>query len=130
MSTNPMSKDVSYLKNLALISLKTASQSCLDYIKDLSQCPECAMEIESIDYTCYFSTSESSSQDQAQNTSDPMQILPQMAQITSDQSYSVSASESNPESVDFFSSYYQIVKAKDDSKKTIQDVIRAYYNFG
>ncbi|CAG8802085.1 29212_t:CDS:2 [Gigaspora margarita] len=151
-------------------------RSCLeDYVKDFPQCPECAIEIESIDYTRYSGTSEPSSQDQVQSTSDPMQISPQMAQITSDQSQnivtsdttyisnptlsqptnlkklidelttenldsaeniiitqsgSVPASESDPESVDFFSSYRQVVKAEDDSKKTIQDVIRAYYKFG
>ncbi|RIB18689.1 hypothetical protein C2G38_2183903 [Gigaspora rosea] len=62
-------------------------RSCLeDYVKDLPQCPECAIEIESIDYTRYSGTSEPSSQDRAQNTSDPMQISPQMAQMTSSQS--------------------------------------------
>ncbi|CAG8830253.1 6515_t:CDS:1, partial [Gigaspora margarita] len=45
------------------------------------------------------------------------------------QSSSVPTSENDPESVDFFSSYRQIVKAEDDSKRTIQDVIRAYYKF-
>ncbi|CAG8840408.1 44967_t:CDS:2, partial [Gigaspora margarita] len=54
-------------------------RSCLeDYVKDLLQCPECAIEIESIDYTRYSGTSEPSSQDQVQSTSDPMQILPQL----------------------------------------------------
>ncbi|CAG8838955.1 15521_t:CDS:1, partial [Cetraspora pellucida] len=54
-------------------------RSCLeDYVKDLPQCPECAMEIESIDYARYYGISGPSSQDRAQNTSDPMQISPQM----------------------------------------------------
>ncbi|RIB00531.1 hypothetical protein C2G38_2256643 [Gigaspora rosea] len=45
---------------------------CLeDYVKDLPQCPKCAIEIESIDYTHYSGTFE-------QSTSDPMQISPQM----------------------------------------------------
>ncbi|CAG8805760.1 8022_t:CDS:1, partial [Cetraspora pellucida] len=128
MSTNPTSKNVSCLKNLALNILKNSTpevitkgvevpeldpcskckeelflyelkkpftilicghiyhHSCLeDYVKDLPQCSECAMENESIDYTCYSGTSESSSQDRAQNTSDPMQISPQMAQMASSQ---------------------------------------------
>ncbi|KAF0436581.1 hypothetical protein F8M41_004674 [Gigaspora margarita] len=43
--------------------------SCLeDYVKDLSQCPECAIEIESIDYMRYSCTSEPSSQDQVLST--------------------------------------------------------------
>ncbi|KAF0443231.1 hypothetical protein F8M41_003585 [Gigaspora margarita] len=121
-----MSKNVSYLKNLALNILKNSfpkviaesvevleldpcskykeelflyelkkpftilicehiyHYSCLeDYIKDLSQCLEYAIENEFIDYAHYSSTSKPSSQDQAQNTSDPMQITPQMTQITS-----------------------------------------------
>ncbi|CAG8553894.1 12053_t:CDS:10, partial [Racocetra fulgida] len=61
--------------------------------KNLPQCPECAMEIESIDYTRYSGTSEPSSQDRAQNTSDPMQILPQMAQMTSSQNQNTVTSD-------------------------------------
>ncbi|CAG8823968.1 10336_t:CDS:2, partial [Racocetra fulgida] len=100
MSTNPTPQNILCLKNLALNILKNGfpeviaegvevleldpCSNCLeDYVKDLPQCPECAMEIESIDYTRYSGTSEPSSQDQAQNTSDPMQISPQMAQMTS-----------------------------------------------
>ncbi|CAG8801230.1 23168_t:CDS:2 [Gigaspora margarita] len=54
-------------------------RSCLeDYVKDLSQCPKCAIEVEPIDY------SESSSQEnQTLSIPDPMQISPQ---ITSTQS--------------------------------------------
>ncbi|KAF0484071.1 hypothetical protein F8M41_023114 [Gigaspora margarita] len=113
MSTNPMPKNVSCFKNLALNILKNSSQEvitkgvevpeldpcskckeklffCLeDYVKDLPQCPEYAIEIESIDYIHYFGTSEHSSQDQVQSC-----------------------------------------KSEDNSKETIQDVIRAYCNFG
>ncbi|CAG8842307.1 9603_t:CDS:1, partial [Gigaspora margarita] len=54
-----------------------------NYIKDLLQCSEYAMEIEYINYMHYSGTSESSSQDQAQSTSDPIQISLQIAQIVS-----------------------------------------------
>ncbi|CAG8629843.1 9715_t:CDS:2, partial [Racocetra persica] len=46
------------------------------------------------------------------------------------QSSSVPTGENNPESVNFLNLYRQIVKAEDGNKKAIQDIIRAYYNFG
>ncbi|CAG8810461.1 20104_t:CDS:2, partial [Racocetra fulgida] len=98
MSTDPTLKNISCLKTLALNILKNSSpgvieknvdipeldpcSSCLeDYMKDLSQCPTCAIEIESIDYV-HSGTSE-------QSTLDLMQISPQMAQIASDQSQNI-----------------------------------------
>ncbi|CAG8530003.1 16514_t:CDS:1 [Cetraspora pellucida] len=56
--------------------------SCLeDYVKDLPQCSKCVIEVKPIDY------SESSSQEnQTQSTPIPMQVLSQMAQMTSSQS--------------------------------------------
>ncbi|CAG8811405.1 20807_t:CDS:2, partial [Gigaspora rosea] len=72
MSTNPTPQNILCLKNLALNILKNGSPEVIaegvevleldpaqsDYVKDLPQCPECAMEIESIDYTRYSGTSE------------------------------------------------------------------------
>ncbi|RHZ69444.1 hypothetical protein Glove_283g168 [Diversispora epigaea] len=46
------------------------------------------------------------------------------------QSSSVSTAENNSDLVDFFSLYRQVVKAEDNNKKTVQDAIRVYYNFG
>ena len=46
------------------------------------------------------------------------------------QSSPVPISENDSDLVNFFSLYHQVVKAEDDNQKTIQDIIRAYYNFG
>ncbi|CAG8821597.1 16137_t:CDS:1, partial [Gigaspora rosea] len=96
-------------------------RSCLeDYVKDLPQCPKCAMEIESIDYV-HSGTSE-------QSTLDLMQISPQMAQIASDQSQNIVTSDtthiSNPTVLDplLFPDYTkrtQTVKPK--SKKRLRE---------
>ncbi|RIB28224.1 hypothetical protein C2G38_2158560 [Gigaspora rosea] len=100
-------------------------RSCLEnYVKDLPQCPECATEIESIDYTRYSGTSEPSSQDQAQNTSDPMQISPQMAQMTSSQSGDTVTSDTthslNLPLLDFFISDY----TKQSQKRLNEDTTK------
>ena len=55
--------------------------------------------------------------------------IPQKNIITTQLS-SVPAGENHSDSVDFFSLYRQVVKAEDDNKKSVQDVIRAYYIFG
>ncbi|CAG8675951.1 980_t:CDS:2 [Cetraspora pellucida] len=109
-------------------------RSCLeDYVKNLPQCPECAMEIESIDYTCYSGTSEPSSQDQAQNTSDPMQISPQMTQMTqmtSSQSGDIVTSDTthslNLPLSDFFISDYTKQKLKSNTAEQNTDKITSY----
>ncbi|CAG8494043.1 5453_t:CDS:1 [Scutellospora calospora] len=179
-------------------------RSCLeDYVKDLPQCPECAMEIESIGYARYSSTSEPSSQDQAQNTSDPMQISPQMTSSqnqnivtpytslifnptlsydltlysnyvdliknkkpkskkrlheesakkeppnlkklidelsTKDpnsaknniftQSVVIPTTENDSDPVNFLNLYKELISAEDDNRKSNQEVIKRYYNFG
>ncbi|CAG8788875.1 28422_t:CDS:1 [Gigaspora margarita] len=61
-----------------------------NYVKDLLQCPKCAIEIEPIDYACYSGSSGSNLQDQRQSTSDSMQISPQ---ITSSQSQNIVTSD-------------------------------------
>ncbi|CAG8847179.1 31720_t:CDS:1, partial [Gigaspora margarita] len=71
----------------ALICGHIFHRSCLeDYVKDLPQCPKCAIEIEPIDYARYSGSSGPNLQDQGQSTSDPMQISPQ---ITSSQNQNI-----------------------------------------
>ncbi|CAG8786911.1 12737_t:CDS:2, partial [Gigaspora rosea] len=139
MSTNSTPKNVSCLKNLALNILKNSSQEVItksvevleldpcsncheDYIKDLPQCSKCAIEIESIDLQ---PTNLKKLIDELTT-----EYLDSVENIIIMQSSTVPAGKSDSELVDFFSSYCQIVKAEEDSKKTSQDVIRAYYNFG
>ncbi|CAG8619354.1 9297_t:CDS:2 [Dentiscutata erythropus] len=179
-------------------------RSCLeDYVKDLPQCPECAMEIESIDYARYYGISGPSSQDRAQNTSDPMQISPQMTSsqnqntVTpytslifnptlsydpttypnyvdltknkeprskkrlrdesakkeppnlkklidelstedpnsaknniSTESVTIPTTENDPDPVNFLNLYKELISAEDDNRKSNQEVIKRYYNFG
>ncbi|CAG8641182.1 24876_t:CDS:2, partial [Dentiscutata erythropus] len=151
MSTNPNPQNISCLKTLTLNILKNSSldiiakgievpeldpcSSCLeDYIKDLPQCPKCAMEIESIDYV-HSGTSE-----QKGIKKEPTNLKKLIDELTTEnldsteniitQSSSVPTGENNPESVDFLNLYRQIVKAEDGNKKAIQNVIRTYYNFG
>ncbi|CAG8519727.1 10105_t:CDS:2, partial [Racocetra fulgida] len=176
MSTDPTLKNISYLKTLALNILKNSSSdtiakdigvpeldpcsSCLeDYVKDLPQCPKCAIEIESIDYV-HSGTSEQNPllfPDYTKRTQtvkpksekrlreegikkEPTNLKKLIDELTTEnldsaeniiitQSSSVPTGENDPESVDFLNLYRQIVKTEDDSKKAIQDVIRAYYNF-
>ncbi|CAG8453087.1 14754_t:CDS:2 [Cetraspora pellucida] len=95
-----------------------------NYVKDLSQCSECAIKIESIDYTHYSDTLEPSSQDWAQNTSNPMQILPQMAQMISSQSGDTVTSDTthslNLHLSDFFISDY----IKQSQKRLTKDTTK------
>ncbi|CAG8628752.1 23403_t:CDS:1 [Gigaspora margarita] len=62
---------------IALICGHIYHRSCLeDYIKDLLQCPKCAIEIEPIDYSGTYKPS--SQENQVQSTAVPMQISLQM----------------------------------------------------
>ncbi|CAG8742842.1 3245_t:CDS:2 [Dentiscutata erythropus] len=212
MSTNPNPQNISCLKTLALNILKNGSpdiiakgvevpeldpcSSCLeDYVKDLPQCPKCAMEIESIDYM-HSGTSE-------QSTLDLMQISPQMKSsqnqniVTpytslifnptlsynpttypnyidltknkepkykkrlreesakkeppnlkklidelstedpnsaknniSTQLVTIPTTENDPDPVNFLNLYKELISAEDDNRKSNQEVIKRYYNFG
>ncbi|CAG8482259.1 9277_t:CDS:1 [Cetraspora pellucida] len=83
------------------------------------------MKIESIDYMHYSDTSEPSSQDQAQNTLDPMQILSQMTQITSNQSQNIVTSDtiyiSNP---DLLHLLLYLAYMKQAQKKPSKDITK------
>ncbi|CAG8803194.1 44290_t:CDS:1, partial [Gigaspora margarita] len=177
---------------------------CLEnYVKDLLQCPECAIEIEPIDYACYSGSSGPNLQDQGQSTSDSMQISPQITSsqsqniVTSDtslifnptllydptlypnyadlaknkepkskkrlheesakkeppnlkklidelstedpnsaknnistQSVTIPTTENDPDPVNFLNLYKELISAEDDNRKSNQEVIKRYYNFG
>ncbi|CAG8823179.1 2666_t:CDS:1, partial [Gigaspora margarita] len=179
-------------------------RSCLeDYVKDLPQCPKCAIEIEPIDYACYSGSSGPNLQDQGQSTSDSMQILLQITSrqsqniVTSDtslifnptllydptlypnyadlaknkepkskkrlheesakkeppnlkklidelstedpnsaknnistQSVTIPTTENDPDPVNFLNLYKELISAEDDNRKSNQEVIIKYYNFG
>ncbi|CAG8510586.1 21585_t:CDS:2 [Dentiscutata erythropus] len=211
MFTNPTPQNVSCLKNLALNILKNGSRniiakgvevpeldpcsSCLeDYVKDLLQCPKCAMEIEfSLVNTAILMETSPLVSSQSQNTisseahhvsNSSFSDLPLFAthkeqiqkrpsedttknksfskkpkqnkekgdkkdsntvrklivelsynnteQTTSDtnNSYPITATETDPQSIDFLNLYTKITSAESEIQKPNQNIIIQYYNFG
>ncbi|CAG8830441.1 38813_t:CDS:2, partial [Gigaspora margarita] len=165
MSTNPTPQNVSCLKNLALNILKNGTPEviakgvevpeldpCLeDYVKDLSQCPKCAMEVEPIDYSksslqenqtlnntkqvqkrpSKNTTKDKSSNKKPKQTKKESHVLNELIKELSTEPETPQTPVVRKENADnFVDLYNNIATAEAQNEITNQEVITCYYLFG